>query len=179
MVDEIRDLYRYNAWANRRILTAVEGLTPGEVDRDLGSSFPSILTTLAHMASAEWIWLRRWKGTSPRGIPGDWDLTTLQALSDRWGEVEAELREFVEALGPGDLARTLVYRNTAGVEFSAPLRQLLRHVVNHSTYHRGQVVTMLRQLGAQGVSTDLVQFHRERADSGPGRSDPARDGPGG
>jgi uncharacterized damage-inducible protein DinB len=162
MVEEFRDLYAYNAWANDRIFGAVGGLSQGEVARDLGSSFPSIRETLAHLVSSEWIWLTRWRGTSPTGIPASWDLSTLEALEGRWRAVDGELRAYVDGLSQEDIRRTVVYRNTTGQEFAAPLQQLLRHVVNHSTYHRGQVVTMLRQLGAEGVATDLVQFHRER-----------------
>lgn len=162
MLEEFRDLYAYNTWANHRILAAVGGLSHGELARDLGSSFPSIRETFAHVVSAEWIWLSRWRGTSPNGIPASWDLSTLEALEDRWRAVDGELRAYVDGLSREDILRTVVYRNTKGEEFAAPHGQLLRHLVNHSTYHRGQVVTMLRQLGAEGVATDMVQFHRER-----------------
>jgi uncharacterized damage-inducible protein DinB len=165
MVDEIRDLYEYNAWANHRILAAVAGLPPEQASRDLGSSFPSIRATLAHVLSAEWIWLTRWRGTSPTRIPDSWELSTLQALEAQWTAVEAELKVFVDGLTEEACFRTLEYQDTKGTRFAAPLWQLLRHVVNHSTYHRGQVVTMLRQLGAEGVATDLVRFHRERANA--------------
>lgn len=160
-VDEIRDLYAYNRWANRRILEAAARLTPEELARDLGSSFPSVLGTLAHVLSAEWIWLERWRGTSPPGLPDDWDLSGLDLVRARWAGVEADQRAFVEGLDEAALDRVIAYRNTAGAPFENPLGQLLRHLVNHSTYHRGQVVTMLRQLGAAAVATDYVVYLRE------------------
>lgn len=160
-VDEIRDLYAYNRWANRRILGAADRLSPEELSRDLGSSFPSVLGTLAHVLSVEWIWLERWRGTSPPGIPDSWDLSTLEAVRARWAEVEADQRAFVEGLDEAALDRVVAYRDIRGTPCETPLGQLLRHMVNHSTYHRGQVITMLRQLGAEVVATDFVVYLRE------------------
>lgn len=162
MPHEIQDLYAYNRWANRRILAAVRALSGEERARDLRSSFPSVQATLAHVLGAEWIWLERWNGRSPGGFPADWNLDDWVELERRWGEVEAAQGRFVGALTAADLGRAVDYRNTAGTPFVAPLGQLLRHVVNHSTYHRGQVVTMLRQLGAAAPATDLVVYHREQ-----------------
>jgi uncharacterized damage-inducible protein DinB len=159
---EIQQLYAYNRWANRRILAAVGALSAEERGRDLGSSFPSVQATLAHVLLAEWIWLERWNGRSPTGLPGEWDLSEWPGLENRWNEVEAAQARFVAALAEADLERAVDYRTTDGTPYAAPLGQLLRHVVNHSTYHRGQVVTMLRQLGAAAPSTDLVLYHREQ-----------------
>lgn len=161
MVEEIRQLYAYNRWANRRILGAAARLGPKELGRDLGNSFPSIRDTLAHVLGAEWIWLSRWQGVSPSGPPASWDLSTIEALRARWTEVEREQEAFIVALTDDALGRMITYRNLKGDTFTGPLWQMLRHVVNHSTYHRAQVVTMLRQLGAEAVGTDLIQFYRE------------------
>lgn len=173
MLPEIRELYAYDRWANRRLLHAVAALSPEAFARDLGSSFPSVRDTVAHVLAAEWVWLRRWKGTSPTGTPEDWDLSTLEAIRTRWREVESEQEAFVSDLEDEDLRRVVSYRNTRGEPFESTLAQMLRHVVNHSTYHRGQVVTMLRQLGAEPPSTDLIQFYREDA---PGRGPPPERG---
>lgn len=163
MIDEIRDLYAYNRWANRRILDAAARLDPASFTKDLGGSFPSIRDTLAHVLGAEWVWLSRWRGESPTGLPSEWDLSTLEALRGRWAEVERDQRALVDGLAEEDLGRSIAYRNTRGDPFENTMGQMLRHVVNHSTYHRGQVVTMLRQLGAGAVGTDLIQYYRERA----------------
>lgn len=160
MPQEIQELYAYNRWANRRILAAAAGLSAEQLGRDLGSSFPSVLATLTHVLAAEWIWLERWNGRSPTGLPA-WDLSDRPALERRWNEVEQAQSYFVAALAEPDLERAVDYRTTDGTPYAAPLGQLLRHVVNHSTYHRGQVVTMLRQLGARAPSTDLVVYYRE------------------
>lgn len=163
MPREIQDLYAYDRWANRRILGAALALPPEALDRDLGSSFPSVRATLAHVLASDWIWLERWLGRSPSGVPAEWDLSTGAAIEARWREVEGAVQSFVESLSGADLDRIVDYRTLAGTPFSQPLGHLLRHVVNHSTYHRGQLVTMLRQLGATPPATDLVVFYRELA----------------
>lgn len=164
MVDEIRELYAYNRWANRRILDVVAELTPEQFHRDLDSSFPSVQATLAHVLGVEWLWLQRWGGVSPTGLPGGWDLSTFSVLRMTWRSVEEEQAAFFARLTAADLAATVAYRNVAGEAFEAPLWQLLRHVANHSTFHRGQVVTLLRQLGVSRVpATDLSIFYREQA----------------
>lgn len=159
---EISELYAYNRWANGRMLDAAASLTAEQRTRDLGSSFPSVHATLAHVLSVEWVWLQRWLGDSPTSIPSAWDLSGFDTLRSQWVQVEADQSAFLEDLTDTDLRRVVSYRNVAGEPFTAPLRQLLRHVVNHSTYHRGQVATLFRQLGIGVPATDLGLFYRER-----------------
>src|SRR6185437_8220373 len=120
----------------------------------------------AHMLGADWAWLSRWQGHSPSALPESWDLSTFDALRARWAEVERDQEAFIAGLTDDALRRPLAYRNWAGESCEEPLWQILRHVVNHATYHRGQVVTMLRQLGATAPSTDLIKFYREQAGAG-------------
>lgn len=160
MVDELRELFQYNSWANNRYLTAVSGLEEEEFGRDLGSSFPSVSDTLRHILEAEWIWLQRWLGTSPPDAP-DWDTSTPDALAREWAAFEESQRRFLATLDDAAAVRVIDYRNIAGIPYSNPLWQLMRHVANHSSYHRGQVGTMLRQLGKSVPTTDLIAFYRE------------------
>jgi uncharacterized damage-inducible protein DinB len=160
MVEELRELFQYNSWANHRYLAAVAGLSEDEFSRDLGSSFPSVGATLRHILEAEWIWLQRWLGTSPPDAP-DWDTRTPAALATQWDAFEESQRQFLAALGDDDVTRIVDYRNIAGKPYSNPLWQLMRHVANHSSYHRGQVATMLRQLGKSVPTTDLIAYYRE------------------
>ncbi len=157
----IRELYRYNDWANGRVVEAVSRLTREEFGRDLGSSYPSARDTLAHIVWAEWIWLQRWKGTSPRAVFPATDFPHEGALRARWLEVATEQRGFLEALTAERLLAVVRYANLQGQTWQYPLWRQMYHVVNHSSYHRGQLTTMLRQLGARSVPTDFLVFHDE------------------
>jgi uncharacterized damage-inducible protein DinB len=161
MLQEIRELFAYNRWANRRMLDAVARLSDEQFRREIPSSFPSVEKTLGHMLGSEWVWLQRWHGNSPMALPADWDLSRLDAIRARWRAVEEERDAFLQSLDDGDLQRTVAARTFAGVRYETPLWQMLRHVVNHATYHRGQVTTMLRQLGATPPATDLILYYRE------------------
>ena len=154
----IQGLYRYNAWANSRVLDAVSGLDQEAFTRDLGSSYPSVRDTLLHLVSAEWIWLERWKGVSPKAMLHASDFPNFDAVSARWSAVEREQRSFVDAVTEEQLPAVVRYVNLKGEASQYPLWRQMAHVVNHSTYHRGQLTTMLRQLGARPVSTDLLMF---------------------
>ncbi len=160
---DIVTLYDYNAWANARVLGAVEPLAPEAFLRDLKNSFSSVRDTLAHILGAEWIWLRRWHGESPSQILSATDFPDLPSLKDRYAAVEKERHVFLEGLSEERLAQPFQYKDMAGKAHSLLLIQSLQHLVNHGTYHRGQITTMLRQLGATPVSTDMSRFYLERA----------------
>ena len=160
-IDDVHHLYDYNAWANHRVLDACAALTSEQFARNLGSSFPSVRDTLTHIMFAEWLWLERWLGRSP-GFPTS-DFPDLASLRTRWQKIERDLNAFIQKLPAADLDRVVEYKNTKGHAFSNPMWQMLQHLVNHSTYHRGQITTMLRQLDAAPSATDLIAFCRERA----------------
>jgi uncharacterized damage-inducible protein DinB len=162
-VEDFRLLYVYNSWANHRTLDACAALREEQFTRDLGSSFRSVRDTLAHICGVEWLWLERWHGRSHNALAPASEFPNLAALHRRWGEVEQNLVDYVASLTPEDIQRTIKHKTTQGVEQEAPLWQMLQHLVNHGTYHRGQVATMLRQLGAKPISTDMILFYRERA----------------
>jgi len=153
---EHRQAYRYNRWANGRIFEVVLALGDDVVAREMGSSFTSILETARHLVSGEWIWLRRWKGESPAGMPDRFRSAGIEGIREWWGEVAEEQNAFVAGLKETDLDVEIGYRNIKGDELAFPLWHMLRHVVNHSSYHRGQITTMIRQLGATAVGTDMI-----------------------
>jgi uncharacterized damage-inducible protein DinB len=161
--EEICTLYEYDAWANRRLLEVAAGLTPEQFTRDLGSSFPSVRDTLVHIMGAQRVWLERWQGRTPAGLPKAEEYPSVESIRARWNEVEGHLLNFVRGLTPQQIAEVREYRTLASGVVRNPLWQALQHLVNHGTYHRGQVTTMLRQLGAGTVSTDLIVYYRERA----------------
>jgi len=161
--EDFRRLYDYNSWANHRTLEACAALNDEQFTRDLHSSFRSVRDTLVHIMLVEWLWRERWLGRSPDKYPPAGDFPNLESVRRRWSEVERNLLDYVAALKPEDIDRVIAHKTTAGVPQSAPLSQMLQHLVNHGTYHRGQVATMLRQLDAKPIGTDLILFYRERA----------------
>jgi len=161
--NEMIVLYEFNAWANRRILEAVAALKQEEFLRPMGSSFDSLRDTASHIYGAEWVWLERFQGRSPSSLPDAAEFQNVETLREKWAELEARLHKFVGSLTQDDLDRVLEYKTLKFGVYSNPLWQSMQHVVNHGTYHRGQMTTLLRQLGAQPVLTDLMHFYREHA----------------
>jgi uncharacterized damage-inducible protein DinB len=159
----LRLLFAYDAWANRRALDACAALTPEQFTRNLGSSFPSVRDTLAHILGAQWLWLERLQGRLPAALPKPEEFPDMSVLRARWDEVQGNLTDYVNQLFPADLERVIEYRNLKGEPMHHPVWQALHQVANHGTYHRGQLTTLLRQLGATPSSTDLVVFYRQRA----------------
>jgi len=156
--DDVQLLYRYNRWANATILNAVAPLSKDDFSRKLGGSFPSVRETLVHIMGAEWIWLRRWKGVSPPALLSAAEFPDLSSIKHRWHEIEAEQMEFVAGMTDALLQQPLKYVNLKGQVFEYPLGREMQHLVNHGSYHRGQVTNFLRQLGAQPVATDLLVY---------------------
>jgi uncharacterized damage-inducible protein DinB len=161
--EDFRLLYDYNSWANHRALEACAALSEEQFTRDLSSSFRSVRDTLVHILGAEWLWLERWHGRSPNGLLSAADFPDLESVRRRWAEVERNLLDYIASLTPEDLQRVIQHKTTKGVPQAQPHWQMLEHLVNHGTYHRGQVTTMLRQLGAKPAALDLIVFYRERA----------------
>lgn len=162
--EEMRVLFDYNAWANHRALDAASVLTPEQFTRQLGSSFSSVRDTLAHICSGEWVWLERFEGRSPSAFPDSQQFAAaVESLREHWRVQETALLAFVNGLKQEDLDRVMEYKTLRFGVYRNPLWQSMQHVVNHGTYHRGQITTMLRQLGAQPILTDLMHFYRERS----------------
>jgi uncharacterized damage-inducible protein DinB len=161
--DDLGRLLEYTVWANHRVMRAAAVLEPEAFRRDLQTSHGGVRGTLTHTMGAEWIWLERWKGVSPtRGIDES-DFPTIVELRDRWTVIEEHRDSWFRSL-PEDAPADIVNFSTLdGRPFSTPLWQLVQHTANHSTYHRGQIITMLRQLGAKAVSTDMILWDRERS----------------
>jgi uncharacterized damage-inducible protein DinB len=159
---DILTLYDFNRWANGRTLEAAAALSAEQFVRDLGSSFPSVRDTLAHILGAEWAWLRRWQGESPTTLLKADEFPTAAALRERFAAVDRERDGFLRTLSPAGVDYPFDYRDLAGKPGRLLLAQSMQHVVNHGTYHRGQVTTLLRQLGAKPVGTDLSRFYLEQ-----------------
>jgi uncharacterized damage-inducible protein DinB len=158
---DIQFLYRYNSWANKRILNAATA-----VDDELfksPSSFPhgGLHGTLTHTLMAEWIWRKRWQGESPTTIIKPEDIPTFEELQGRWLKEETALNAFIDSLTDEKLNATFRYKTTDGTEREGILWQTMAHVVNHGTQHRSEAAAMLTELGHSPGDIDLSVFLRE------------------
>ena len=160
---DVHLLIDYHYWARDRLLTAVEVLTPDQFTRDVGSSFRSVRDTLAHIYSAEWVWHSRWLRDSPTAHVAPDIFTDVGAIRTMWLDHEARVRAFLATVDENGVNAVIEYTLFNGQPGGSKLWQMVQHVVNHASYHRGQVTTMLRQLGAPPPkSMDLIAFYRER-----------------
>ncbi len=159
---DIVTLLDYDAWATGRILEAVGPLSEEQYSKNIASSFESVGGTLVHIYGACRLWLDRWQGQDDGGGLKT-DKLALEALRSRWGDLRTELSAFLQSLPEDSLQAPFSYKDTKGRTHSQPLVQQMQHLVNHSTYHRGQVAAMLRQLGAQAVNTDLITYYRQKS----------------
>ena len=159
-LNEITILHAYNAWADNRIFDALAPLPSEEYLRDLNSSHGGIHGTLTHLIGAEKVWLERWTGNSQPFLRAA-EIPGLAALKDIWEKVGYDTAKFLGTMTDRKLQETFTMKTSRGDVFTHVYWQAFQHLVNHSSYHRGQIVAMLRQLGRQGVSTDLIQFYRE------------------
>jgi uncharacterized damage-inducible protein DinB len=159
----LRFMFQYNAWADRRLLDACGSLTHEQFMRNLGSSFSSVRDTMAHLYGAEWVWNERFKGNSPAALNPAGAFPDFASVRAKLEEMDVYYIDYVSKLSSQDLDRIIRYKGFTGDEFSNPLWQSLHQLTNHASYHRGQVVTLLRQLGVKPVSTDLIMYYRELA----------------
>ncbi len=160
-LDDIRSLYQYNSWASARVFNVAAGVPEEEYLRNLGSSHGGIHGTLVHLMGAEEIWLKRWLGERVERIAKPEEFPGFSALHSHWKEVDGRLHSFIDTLGGDDVRRIVHYTDLRGNPYAQPLGHLMQHLVNHSTYHRGQIVCLLRQLGVKPTGTDMVNFFRE------------------
>jgi uncharacterized damage-inducible protein DinB len=168
--EKLRDvlaLVDYHYWARDRMLDAVEVLTPEQYTRDLGNSFKSVRDTVVHTYFAEWVWYSRWIGDSPATALSPERFPDVASIRAAWRAQEEKTRLFVHSLGAADeLDRVFEYKLLSGEPGRSAFRHMLQHVVNHASYHRGQITTMLRQLGAPAPkSQDLIRYYREKLPS--------------
>ena len=163
--DDIQLLFEYDRWANHRALQAASELRAEQFTRDLGGSLRSVRDTLVHIIGGEWGWLTYWKevAPSPTFLEDLWDrhdslfhpdkFPSISEVKSKWAEVEKEHIEFLNDLTNESLKRMLPMRTT-----KISLANLMQHLANHSTYHRGQVALMIRQLDAKPMATDFHLF---------------------
>jgi uncharacterized damage-inducible protein DinB len=162
-------LVEYHYWANQRILRTAANLSEAQFTARVFPHHNSLRGTLVHTLSAEWIWLERWHGVSPRTTLREEDWATLDSIRERWRQEEARLRGLLARSSDEDLLRIVSYTNLSGKAFARPLWQLMAHVVNHGTQHRAEAAAMLTELGHSPGDMDLSLFLSEWSPTGAGQ----------
>ena len=150
----------YSAWASRRLVVAAAQLSPEELTRDFRTADGSILGTLVHIFASDRLWLSRLAGGPHPGFVTDSD-RSLAVLDNDWPALHERWKSWAAALTDESIAAPLAYSDMKGRPWSQPLWQLVLHVVNHATHHRGQVSGFIRSLGRIPPPVDLVYYYRE------------------
>jgi len=162
-LETIQQLFDYNAWANQRTVAGCESISNEQFLRQLGGSFGSVRNTLAHIMDVEWLYHERWNGREPSAFPKAENYSDVSSIKTRWKSIDADINYFVAALSADEISQVIEFRNTKGILFRHPIWETMQHMVNHSTYHRGQITTLLRQLGGSPQVSDMIYFFRERS----------------
>jgi uncharacterized damage-inducible protein DinB len=151
-------LFTYARWANELMFDACETVSVEALTRETGSSFGSVFGTLDHLYGADWIWLERWSGRSPTAFPPRGRFASVAEFRAAFGAQQDARDAYVNGLTSADLTGTLRYLNTRGEPQAFNLGAVVFHVANHSTYHRGQVMQSVRQLGGTVKSSDFLYW---------------------
>ena len=160
--EEALQHFQYTAWASHKLMDAVKDIPGDSLTKPLAVSHDSILGTLAHTFFADSIWYMRavdpqWPRPNPKEVP------PLDELTQRWTDLLQRWEAWIQTRTNEDLEGPVSYRLLDGTPFESKLKEVVLHVVNHGTLHRGQVVAMLRQVGVKPPATDLIFYYRERA----------------
>jgi len=165
MQDDLKSLFAYNRWADGRVLQACRALKPGDYEREPIPGRGSIRSTLVHVADAATIWARRIEGGMPEARRTVAEVPTLDDVARLFDEGHDAFDRLIATLPPDRLSAIWSYRNLEGKTLELPLWAVFRHVVNHGTYHRGQVASKFGHLGATPPPTDFVLWAIEKAHS--------------
>jgi uncharacterized damage-inducible protein DinB len=160
--DDLKSLFAYNRWADGRVVEACRTLGPGQYEQTPAPGWSSIRSTLVHVADATGIWARRISGEAVTARVTEADVPTLDAAAAFLSQGHDAFDRLLDTLPPERLAAVWSYRNLENQEMALPLWAVFRHVVNHATYHRGQIAAKFGRLGATPARTDLVVWAIEQ-----------------
>jgi uncharacterized damage-inducible protein DinB len=149
--------FDYHSWATKQLIEHLSKLPKEIMNKEVNSVFPSISHTFAHMYAVDELWFLRISGKGVDSIESK-PFKTIQEMNDAFTCLHNEMLEFLNL--KDDLEQTVIYTNTKGQRFRNSIREIIYHIVNHGTYHRGNISAMIRQLGYQGVSTDYIYYLR-------------------
>ena len=152
---------QYEYWANEKILNVVVGLTEEQQKQQIVSSFPSIHKTCSHVWDASRVWWQRLQHELPVMGPTVEANYPIAEVADSILKQNRKWIDWLVAASEADIEQELSYTNLKGEPYRQPVKDILLHLFNHGTYHRGQLVTMLRQVGVEQIpQTDYIVYSR-------------------
>ena len=155
-MNTMTDLFNHYYWTRDRQLQICATLANEQFLKPMGSSFSSLRDTLVHMVVVESLWLRRWRGESPQYRFEPDKYPHLISVKEYWQSVEKETRDFLATFDDGAVEKTVACISSRGQAWTQPLSRFMLHLIIHQSHHRGQVTTMLRQLGVQPARVDFL-----------------------
>jgi uncharacterized damage-inducible protein DinB len=156
------EMFDYMGWADRLMIEAARTVADDAYYKDQGISFGSVHKLMVHCMAAQWIWLSRWRGENPTRLESHEQYPTRDSLEQRWPLVHSALVDFLGLQSTNSLSRVIDYKNTKGEHLSLPLGDLMLYVVDHATYHRGQIASMIKRAGGQPAAISYHRFALER-----------------
>ena len=163
MKDTLSQLAAYNIWANQKLLDVILALPEEKQNQELASSFKSLYLTLLHMFHAESVWWQRMKLLERINLPMETFKGSMQELADELLQQNSQWQQWVNSATEPMLEHVFQYYTAKKEMYKQPVCQMILHVFNHGTYHRGQLVNMLRQLGIEKIpQTDFIVWSRKK-----------------
>lgn len=163
MKELLKQYATYNVWATQKLTDVIVSLPEEKQMAEVASSFTSLYKTVLHMLDAESIWWQRLKLSERVIVPSENFKGNMQDLSNALAVQSKQWEEWISSASELSLAHVFQYYNNKREHFKMPVYQMVHHVFNHGTYHRGQIVTMLRQLGIEKIpQTDFALWTRSR-----------------
>lgn len=159
-IDQIKELYDYNNWADERLWGAIQGLSADQLEIDMHNGIGSILTTLVHLVSASWIWRTRWEGGMPTSFLSTAVFPTLQSVRIRWQEEEAQIQRYLATVSDEDLTKDIRYIRPANPDrvYTMVLWKSMLHLINHQAQHRSEIAMQLTALGHSPGELGMTNF---------------------
>ena len=152
----------YNLWANKKIIETANLLSEEQINTEIVSSFPSVYKTFLHLMEVEYVWWERLKLTE-HDTPSGWFTGDFTELSKKLLELSRQWQEWIESANEVNITHVFAYQNSKKEHFKQPVYEMLLHLFNHQTFHRGQLITMFRQLGLDKIPpTDFIAFARKK-----------------
>lgn len=147
--DHLCRMFEYVRWCDHRHLDACRSVPAENYLHDYGFSFRTVHDTLVHMLAAQVVWLRRWEGESPQRMLNRTDLPDLESVRMQWGGVHAQFGDFLHRQSQQTLAQKLEWTTADGRFITLPLGHLVVHCLDHATFHRGQLNSLITLAGGK------------------------------